>query len=95
MTMVKSVLGATTMKFSSHLPPVAAKSKYELHHTAATALMCQIAETRRIPITSPLGRNCDGNDSGNDNNKKRSGNGNDKKRNNRGHGVCVCFMCGW
>jgi len=89
MTMVKSALGATTMKFSSHLPPVAAKSKYELHHTAATALMCQIAETRRIPITSPLGRNCGGNDSDNDNNKKRNGNGNDKRRSNKGHGVCA------
>ena len=78
MTMVKSVWGATTMKFSSQLPSVAAKSKYELHHTAATALMCQIAETRRIPNTSPLGHNCGGSDNGNDNNKKRSGNGNVK-----------------
>ena len=46
--------------------------------------MCPIAETRRIPITSPLGRNCGGND-----NKKSSGNGNDKRMSNLGHDVCV------
>ena len=89
MTMMKSVLGAATMKFSSHTPAVAAKSKYELHHTAATALMCQVAETRRIPITSSLGHNCRGSDNGNDNNQKRRGNGNVKRRSNKGHGVCA------